>query len=131
MGGIRRDFGRISIESRSQSFIIHANYGYETGKKAVGDLDFETDFIAALPERPEDRRIWRIRSKMADHVNAAETQFSSLCDFPNELLVEVPGFEVPAEGGFAEIWREWHPEFANEDLDDLIAALQELRENPR
>lgn len=63
MGGLRNEVGRITIESRRESFVVHADYG-------------DTDLDMLWTETPD-------------------------------------------------------PEFANEDLDDLIVALQELQANPR
>lgn len=70
MGLIRDDFGRIGIEERRESFIIHPSYGYD----AAGN------------------------------------------EHSDEL------------GSFGIYWREHpHPEFLLADLDDLIAALTDLR----
>ena len=71
MGFIHDNFGRITIEVRSKSFIIHPNYGY------------------------------------TDDGN----------DFSDNL------------GKFGVDWREQHPEFLLEDLDDLIDALLEIKNN--
>jgi hypothetical protein len=70
MGFIHEDVGRISIETRRESFIIHPNYGYNVeGNEHSEDL-----------------------------------------------------------GSFGRHWRESpHPEFLNDDLDDLIAALEHVR----
>lgn len=72
MGHIRESIGRVSIESRRTSFVIHTNYGYTPdGNKHSDDL-----------------------------------------------------------GSFGVHWRESpHPEFLRADLDDLIAALVELRDS--
>lgn len=69
MGFIRERHGRITVETRRESFIVHTSYGYdEEGNEHSDDL-----------------------------------------------------------GPFGVWWRESpHPEFLNEDLDDLIAALQEI-----
>lgn len=72
MGFIREPHGRITIEERRESFVIHPRYGYdESGNEHSDDL-----------------------------------------------------------GLFGVLWRtNSHPEFLTEDLDDLIAALQALRES--
>lgn len=72
MGFIRDRYGRITIETRRESFIVHTNYGYDAdGNEHSDDL-----------------------------------------------------------GSFGRHWREsCHPEFLNDDIDDLIAALQDARED--
>lgn len=70
MGFCEERHGRVSIERRSESFKIHAGYGYDDGERVYG--------------------------------------------------------------AFAERWRDQpHPEFKNEDIDDLIAALTEARDKMR
>lgn len=69
MGFIHERIGRISIETRRESFIIHPTYGYdEEGNEHSDEL-----------------------------------------------------------GRFGIRWRDNHPEFLNEDLDDLIKALEAIR----
>jgi hypothetical protein len=70
VGFIRDRFGRITIEERSESFIVHPVYGYDASGNAWDD----------------------------------------------------------GLGSFGVYWREHpHPEFLLDDLDDLIAALVDLR----
>lgn len=81
MGFIRQHFGRLAIEERSESFVVHPGYGYdETGNE------------------------------------------------PTNLVQVNGGLEV--REAFARWWREHgHPEFTYDSLDDLIAALVDLRES--
>lgn len=103
MGLILESHGRIAVEERRESFIVHPTYGYErTCPVCEGD-----------PPSP----------LMGECAGGCTVAF-------RERRVDEPG-RVPdfADEPFGEHWRERaHPEFLLEDLDDLIAALTELRE---
>ncbi len=141
MGFIHPDHGRISIETRGDhSFIIHAGYGFTIGTEEVGKLAPGTVFVATDPREPnpeageKEKLTWRLRGLFEDHVEAAEEQFSTVAVFPLNRRVEVPGTQgFDEDAPLAKVWNgieggHPHPEFAREDMDDLIAALVEVRD---
>lgn len=129
MGMTRKKFGRISIETRGRSFYIHASYGYSFGRRLVGSLDFDTEFI-----HPDTRDLCTIVAKFPAQVSAYPIDGSrssgAAYSIMNNTLVEVPGTEeFDNKNALAWRWVEMpHPEFLLEDVDDLIAALTELRD---
>lgn len=103
MGHIHDHHGRISLETRRESFIVHPTYGYErTCPVCKGD-----------PPHP----------MMGDCRGGCSRAY-------RDGEVDEPG-RVPdhAYDLFGRHWRENpHPEFLLEDLDDLIAALTAIKE---
>jgi hypothetical protein len=128
MGGIRETFGRIATETRRTSFYVHASYGFSVGRYPVGGLDFDTEFID-----PTTGKVCTITAKYRGDVAAYPVDGScapgAAYSIPNGTLVAVPGTEeFDGEDPLGRQWHDYpHPEFAYEDLDDLIAALEELR----
>lgn len=118
MGHIYDDHGVVSIEGRRESFIVHASYGYKQAERPGDNVRL-------------DGFNWTIHALYADHVCLHRL------DVPNmnrDVLIDelvVIDDSDKAECSFAESWREWQPEFASEDLDDLIAALVDYRESTR
>lgn len=122
MGMIHDDHGKILIETRHESFIIHASYGYKQAERPVGQ------------QRPGDNvRLdgynWTIHALYADHACLHRLDVPNMSrDVLLNVFVGIDDVD-DAEGSHAAWWREaGHPEFANEDLDDLIAALVEVRD---
>lgn len=103
MGMIRDQFGRISVESRRESFIIHPTYGYER--------------VCPVCE--------------GDPPSPLMGECAGGCTYAyRDGAVDERG-HVPDQQNtpFGARWRELpHPEFSNEDLDDLISALIDLRD---
>jgi hypothetical protein len=122
MGFIRKDFGTITVESRRESFIVHAMYGYKPGYRKLAELPLRSEVIYKGA-----RHVIAVLAE--NYVALREAQFSTVIELPPETEVEVPGYEEDAEGPLAQRWREWHPEFLYADLDDLIVALEDLRES--
>jgi hypothetical protein len=134
MGMIYDDHGAISIEGRSESFLIHAAYGYEPETKMVGELELGTYFV--MPNAPDDEVVQLV----ALELHAAAT-YERAGDpgrrFPINPTTKVvwcyeetrrPNSERPRNTSFARSWREDpHPEFLIGDLDDVIAALVDYR----
>lgn len=121
MGHIYEDHGKIAVEGRRESFYVHAGYGYRQATRPVGDLHPGDEF---------DYRGGRCKlyALFADHalvlVDAAEPDRVELTE-----LVGIDDQEFDETEPLGRVWREHpHPEFAIEDLDDLIAALTEYRE---
>jgi hypothetical protein len=140
MGFIRGSFGRITIEARSESFKVHADYGYRPKRSPAHDLQPGDTF----------RFIGRPTSTTEDPVGSVmcvETlgvdQFGTVGGgvYPRDdtqvIRCDVAGGplgveEDPGGGALGEIWiGSPHPEFFLADLDDLIAALTDLREAGR
>lgn len=128
MGHIRESFGHVTVESRSESFIIHADYGYEPGFFALRDFAAIGEEFIAYRQNTTERRHWKVTLIAEDRVEAREAVSSVIQTFHPDSMVERPGYEQDAEGSFAEHWRGPHPEFVTADLDDLIAALTDFRE---
>lgn len=145
MGHINRQHGRIAIETKGGvGFIIHAGYGMRLERRQVGELKPGTIFFAPDPRRgdaagggppvdnPPEQFTWRVHAVYEDKVEATEEQFSTIADFRPGREVEVANTEVFDET--LPLARSWngsesngHPEFLAEDIDDLIAALQEAK----
>ncbi len=123
MGMIHDDHGKISIETRRESFIIHAGYGYKQAERPVGQ------------QRPGDNvRLdgynWTIHALYADHACLHRLDVPNMSrDVLLDVLVGIDAQDVDESDSIGSLWREYpHPEFANEDLYDLIAALIDVRD---
>jgi hypothetical protein len=130
MGQIRSDFGRIAVESRRESFYLHANYGYVPGCRPAGDLRLHDEVV-------HDDRRWvvttidekYVRLRLQDGQVGVDPV---VVDLAHDVDVVVPGYEEDAPGPHAARWRETgSPEFLVEDLDDVIAALKDYRASLR
>lgn len=134
MGGIREDFGHVAIESRRESFIIHVEYGWRPARaprKSLMPSDWFRKIDGDGPYRvlsiDEARVVYSAGDRDTFMLRDAAPVIP--CDETGDPLDQE---EDPDAGPFGKRWREvGHPEFLNEDLGDLIAALQELRDNPR
>lgn len=121
MGGLHEDYGpnQISVETRRESFIIHAGYGLVPAKRKLSDLRPGTDFLL------EDRH-WRLRTISETMAAAQCNQTSVYRDWPLDTLVEVPD-EEPDFDESAPLAKRWaedpHPEFDADDVEHLISAL--------
>lgn len=125
MGFIMENHGHIGIENRRESFVIHPDYGY---KPKVVPLEG----LPLLTEVGYQGRVHKVVVAAEDYVTLREEQFSTTQDLPPSTTVTLIGHEEAAEGTYAAWWREaGHPEFPAGDLDDLIAALEALREHRR
>lgn len=131
MGFIHEDHGRISIETRRESFIIHAGYGYVPGVFQLRDFAaLGAEFMAKRDGADTDLRSWAVTLIAEDRIEAREAVSSVIQSFDPGRMVERPGFELAAEGPSAAWWREaGPPEFDNEDLDDLIEALAAVKDS--
>src|SRR3954466_7992335 len=96
MGFIMKDVGKVGIEDRGGSFIIHMSYGMVLRKVAVGDLRPGDDFIASDPlnhSTPAQKQVWRLRSLNEVEAEAESAQFSIVRNFSLERQVEIPDTE--------------------------------------
>lgn len=129
MGVVHETHGKISVEEKDKTFVVHAAYGWENAKVEIGALRPGTEFRAALAGSPEDVRTWRLRQLTEDSAEAVEPSTRTRQTFTLDTIVEVVGrraFDYNSTLG--SMWqRIEHPEFAYEDLDDLIRALAEYR----
>lgn len=130
MGQIRDNFGRIAVESRSESFYVHAAYGYSPKRVQINTLGLGDTFIAQREGTAEMRR-WRVSLIAEDRVEGREEVSSVIESFlPGTVVVDPDGESFDADEPLAKLWNNHpHPEFAVEDLDDLIAALVDYRES--
>lgn len=145
MGFIHPQHGKIAIETRGDhSFIIHAGYGFSVGTAKIKDLSPGTVFVATDPRAPnpapgeeKEKLVWRLDGLFEDRAEAKDEQFSTVAVFPLDRVVEVPGTEdFDEEAPLARVWNgvegaRVHPEFAYEDLEDLISALVEVRDRKK
>lgn len=137
MGGIRETFGRITVESRRESFIVHTSYGLRDARRAAEKLmpgdHFRT--VDGSPEpggRPAVHRVSYIDTTTV-HFQAGsiprDDKFVVPCDADGNALDQE---DDPVVTSLGVLWNEHpHPEFELRDLSDLIAALTELKTNPR
>jgi hypothetical protein len=141
VGFIRDQFGQITIESRRESFIVHAGYGYVPGRKPVGDLRPGDEFRFPHENRWEVTGLFKTEVEAVRLDEGAEPWMiakpvgggqATELTLPIDALVFVDGFEEDAEGALAKWWRDaGHPEFLIEDLDDLIRALADFAASRR
>jgi hypothetical protein len=132
MGGIRDAFGRIAIETRRESFIIHASYGVRDAHKKLRDL-MPGDYFRLGGDR---NHVYKVRSidenclyvGLNDGPLLRDNSLCIPCD-PSGHALDQEDEDPLTPLGMA--WQRQHPEFENGDLSDLIAALSELRDNPR
>lgn len=124
MGGIRDDFGRICIETDHDGFTIHASYGYVPKRIAIGTLRPGDEFFF-------DGHKMKLTALYELSAEATELQFFAVTTFDNlEILVEIDDQEYDDTAPLARLWNEYpHPIFAVEDLNDLIAALKDVKEH--
>jgi hypothetical protein len=134
MGHVHEQHGKIAIETRGDTgFIIHAGYGFQPGRKPIGELKPGATFIASRSSSDEEPRAWKLRGLFESHAEATCQQTSATAHFKLTDRVEVPGTEeFVDDAALAKAWNgedaRGHPEFLREDLDDLIAALVEVRD---
>lgn len=141
MGLIREDFGRITIESRRESFYISPSYGWrrEYPQVPLNEIAVGACFRYSLPGEFDDEP-WQVVGQLlgATLVKPAIRQQAGEGDriegSPQHMVHPVDAnyapdsIEVEVDTPFARHWRETpNPEFLNEDIDDLIAALEDLR----
>lgn len=139
MGLIRDNFGRITIESRRESFYIRPNYGYtrEHPQVPLSKIEVGQCFRYSLPGE-FDAEPWQVVGQLiaATLVKPATRSQAGEGDRVDPAVMVHPVgshyepeyVEVEIDTPFARYWRERPaPEFLNEDIDDLIAALQDLR----
>lgn len=124
MGGIRDDFGRICIETDRDGFTIHASYGFVPKRVEIGTLRPGDEFFL-------DGRKMKLSALYELSAEATDAQFSAVTTFDNlEKLVEVDDQDFDETAPLARLWNEYpHPVFAVEDLNDLIAALKDVKEH--
>jgi hypothetical protein len=130
MGLIHDRQGKISIEENTSTFVVHAAYGWHDARVPVGDLRPGTEFRAALKDSPSDVRTWRLRQLTEDSAEAVDSTRTRQ-PFALDTVVEVVGRRAfDPNDDLGSVWqRIEHPEFAYEDLDDLIRALVEYRKS--
>lgn len=127
MGGLHEDYGpnRISVETRRESFIIHAGYGAVPASRTVGELMPGTD-ITYDDSSGAGPRSWRVRARFEDFVLIAEQVSSKERELSLATRVLVPGMDddFNEEAPLAKFWSEVpHPELMLEDVEHLIRAL--------
>lgn len=139
MGFIRQAFGRITIESRSESFYISPSYGWrrEYSQVPLRDITVGQCFRFTLDGEPKQvvgqlMGVTLVKSALQTQPGDGDQQSAQTMVHPvgASPAYEPDYEEVEADGNFARHWRETpNPEFFNEDIDDLIAALEELRDS--
>jgi hypothetical protein len=129
---IYENHGKIAVEGRSESFIIHAGYGLSPRRVPVGELRLGDKFWAPREGAGGEDRQWTVTLLAEDRVEGREEQFSTIQPFFPTLEVRVPGEEFDEDAPLAKFWHVLpHPKFEIADLDDLIAALEAYREAKR
>jgi hypothetical protein len=120
MGHIHENHGLITIETHRESFTIHAGYGYRQVQGPVSDKRPGTVVLGL------DGCEWKVHAHYEDYVTLVQTDNdTTTCDVAPDFVVLVDGEEeVDDTDPLGKLWRNYpHPEFANEDIDNLIAAL--------
>jgi hypothetical protein len=134
MGGLREPVGNITIEARRESFIIHPGYGWRPKRSPIRELA-PGDYFCE--EGDEGGPLYVVKSISVHEVlyHLSEGGEQHIVPRDDTLIVQCDSNGLPVdseevEGSFAEHWRDAHPEFLNKDLDDMIQALQNLKDNP-
>lgn len=134
MGMIYGDFGRFAIEGRRESFYIHADYGLEPYTCALSDVKlgaYFRDRVDSPPLQVIGQMIGKtiVNNTFATHPDSTHERDNAETGIPVE---GGPAFApvdlVENDHPLGRIWREHpHPEIENDDLGDLIAALEDYR----
>jgi hypothetical protein len=140
MGMIRDDFGNISVEQRRESFYIVPSYGWAHVYPQVrlSEIRVGECFRYSLPGEADDEP-WQVTGQLIGKtlVKPATRPQSGDGDRVDSKRMVHPvdehyapdSTEVEVDTPFARHWRDCPaPEFLNEDLDDLIASLEDLRQ---
>lgn len=132
MGMIYENFGRFAVEGRRESFYVHASYGLKPLELALGELALGQRFREVGSEEVK----WVV-GHLIDGVTLVMPWPEDLGDreLMSSQVVVVPldddGSPVDQVDDYHPLGRTWrehpHPEFDNDDLDDLIAALSDYR----
>lgn len=140
MGYINENHGRFAIEGRRESFYIHANYinadyGYVPLTCELSDVKVGAcfrDSVDSPPFQVIGQLIGKTLVKPAFAADAGPGRERKPTDVvirtydgPEFIPVEV----IEGDHPLGQAWRECpHPEFEIVDLDDLISALTDYRE---
>lgn len=132
MGHIYEKFGRFSIEGRRESFYIHADYGWRPYRCELGEVRLGAIFAEELDEPP-----YQVVGQYLGKT------FVKPCDRPMEglglewdpttVVIPLDTHRQPVDQEeddhpLGRLWRDNpHPEIENNDLHDLIAALEDYR----
>jgi len=124
--------GRVHVESKSGTFIIHADYGQETTRKRVRRL-MPGDSFRAVAQGMVEKDTWEIYSRYVDHINALGSDGTTQASFSLDEMVEVDSQPDDVDYSDPLVVQRYQPraEFRNEDLQDTIDALQEYKRNRR
>lgn len=133
MGHIYEDHGRVCVEGRREGFIVHASYGLKPLECKLSDVKPGDHF------RDVDREtVYQVFAQLAGKTSVEPVGKPELRgDRPNDVVV-VPTTGAPHyapvdsmnddDDPLGRLWRDFpHPEFASDDLDDLILALADYR----
>lgn len=124
--------GRITVEGRPDTFVLHAEYGQETARKRVRKLMPGDEFTAIAPGMTAKDR-WMIYARFVDHVAALGSDEVTDASFPLDHVVEVASKPDDIDYTDPQIVQRYRTdqEFQNTDLQDLIDALQEYKRSRR
>lgn len=120
--------GRITVEGRPDTFVVHAEYGQETARKRVRKLMPDDVFSGVAPGMTK-KDTWKIYARYVDHVNALGSDGVTDATFPLDHVVEVASTPDDIDYTDPQIVQRYRAdqEFQNTDLQDLIDALQEYK----
>lgn len=126
MGFIRDDFGRITVESRRESFRIHAGYGYRRRRVEIATLGLGDRFTH---DGMDYRVIARLENFNGTFIEVLKGD-NHAGSWAGDIIVESNVAEEKSDHPLGQVWRDHpHPEFTVDDLDDLIAALTDYRDS--
>lgn len=118
--------GRIAVEGRGSTFVVHAAYDGASVRRLVGDLLPGDHFRY-------DAADWAVMQMTEHDVEASRRGCGEMRRFAVATIVNVEATDDhrPTSGA-SRPWVEFpSPTFASRDLDDLIASLQALRARRR
>lgn len=124
--------GRITVEGRPDTFVVHAEYGQETARKRVRKL-MPGDSFVGIAQGMTARDKWTIYARFVDHVAALGSDDVTDQNFPLDHVVEVASKPDDIDYTDPQIVQRYRAdqEFQNTDLQDLIDALQEYKRSRR
>lgn len=138
MGHIYDDFGRFAIEGRSESFYIHADYGYAPMVKSLASIPVGYCYRDSMEDEPMQvisQHLGFARVKPATRSQMGDGDRVNTRDEDGALVMVIPvGDDYRPLDQMADdhpLGNQWinypHPEIENDDLDDLIRALEDYR----
>lgn len=138
MGMVYENHGIITIEGRRESFYVHASYGLKPLECELGEVKLGYCFRDSTDHNPL-QVVGHLIGKTLVKPVSTTMDGPGIERRPDDVVIPVgpaPAYEPIDQQEWdhplRRVWREHpHPEFDLDDLDDLIRALTDYREELR